>query len=88
MHRNVAQYGLDPASRYPNLNLRAVTPSQVRTPGTARQDFPGQLPHPRSGLPSCGLPSPCPVGESHPGSPSPMDWVGWPGCVWSACLET
>uniref|UniRef100_A0A8C6BEI4 Molecule interacting with CasL protein 1 n=1 Tax=Monodon monoceros TaxID=40151 RepID=A0A8C6BEI4_MONMO len=30
MHRNVAQYGLDPASRYPNLNLRAVTPSQVR----------------------------------------------------------
>ncbi|XP_013366271.1 PREDICTED: protein-methionine sulfoxide oxidase MICAL1 isoform X1 [Chinchilla lanigera] len=30
MHRNVAQYGLDPASRYPNLNLRAVTPNQVR----------------------------------------------------------
>uniref|UniRef100_A0A4W2CDI2 Molecule interacting with CasL protein 1 n=1 Tax=Bos indicus x Bos taurus TaxID=30522 RepID=A0A4W2CDI2_BOBOX len=30
MHRNVAQYGLDPATRYPNLNLRAVTPSQVR----------------------------------------------------------
>ena len=33
MHRNVAQYGLDPATRYPNLNLRAVTPNQVRTPG-------------------------------------------------------
>lgn len=30
MHRNVAQYGLDPATRYPNLNLRAVTPKQVR----------------------------------------------------------
>ncbi|XP_057593669.1 F-actin-monooxygenase MICAL1 isoform X7 [Hippopotamus amphibius kiboko] len=30
MHRNVAQYGLDPATRYPNLNLRAVSPSQVR----------------------------------------------------------
>ncbi|XP_058422466.1 F-actin-monooxygenase MICAL1 [Diceros bicornis minor] len=30
MHRNVAQYGLDPATRYPNLNLRAVTPSQVQ----------------------------------------------------------
>lgn len=32
MHRNVAQYGLDPATRYPNLNLKAVSPSQVRTP--------------------------------------------------------
>uniref|UniRef100_A0A8C5P215 [F-actin]-monooxygenase MICAL1 n=1 Tax=Jaculus jaculus TaxID=51337 RepID=A0A8C5P215_JACJA len=30
MHRNIAQYGLDPATRYPNLNLRAVTPNQVR----------------------------------------------------------
>ncbi|XP_069866976.1 F-actin-monooxygenase MICAL1 isoform X2 [Dipodomys merriami] len=30
MHRNVTQYGLDPATRYPNLNLRAVTPNQVR----------------------------------------------------------
>ncbi|XP_006840000.1 PREDICTED: protein-methionine sulfoxide oxidase MICAL1 isoform X1 [Chrysochloris asiatica] len=30
MHRHVAQYGLDPATRYPNLNLRAVTPNQVR----------------------------------------------------------
>ncbi|XP_004406758.1 PREDICTED: protein-methionine sulfoxide oxidase MICAL1 isoform X2 [Odobenus rosmarus divergens] len=30
MHRNVAQYGLDPATRYPTLNLRAVTPTQVR----------------------------------------------------------
>ncbi|XP_012578694.1 PREDICTED: protein-methionine sulfoxide oxidase MICAL1 isoform X2 [Condylura cristata] len=30
MHRNLAQYGLDPATRYPNLNLRAVTPNQVR----------------------------------------------------------
>ncbi|XP_069345253.1 F-actin-monooxygenase MICAL1 isoform X1 [Eulemur rufifrons] len=30
MHRNVAQYGLDPATRYPNLNLRAVIPNQVR----------------------------------------------------------
>lgn len=30
MHRNVAQYGLDPATRYPNLNLRAVTVNQVR----------------------------------------------------------
>ncbi|XP_062042579.1 F-actin-monooxygenase MICAL1 [Lepus europaeus] len=30
MHRNVAQYGLDPATRYPNLNLQAVTPNQVR----------------------------------------------------------
>ncbi|KAF3831825.1 hypothetical protein GH733_000637 [Mirounga leonina] len=28
MHRNVAQYGLDPATRYPTLNLRAVTPNQ------------------------------------------------------------
>ncbi|XP_032952170.1 F-actin-monooxygenase MICAL1 isoform X1 [Rhinolophus ferrumequinum] len=30
MHRNVAQYGLDPATRYPNLNLRSVSPNQVR----------------------------------------------------------
>ncbi|XP_012912148.1 F-actin-monooxygenase MICAL1 isoform X1 [Mustela putorius furo] len=30
MHRNVAQYALDPATRYPTLNLRAVTPNQVR----------------------------------------------------------
>ncbi|VTJ71866.1 Hypothetical predicted protein [Marmota monax] len=30
MHRNVAQYGLDPATRYPNLNLRAVMPNQVQ----------------------------------------------------------
>ncbi|XP_042636870.1 F-actin-monooxygenase MICAL1 [Orycteropus afer afer] len=30
MNRNVAQYGLDPATRYPNVNLRAVTPNQVR----------------------------------------------------------
>ncbi|XP_060046633.1 F-actin-monooxygenase MICAL1 isoform X2 [Erinaceus europaeus] len=30
MHRNTAQYGLDPATRYPNLNLRAVTPKQVQ----------------------------------------------------------
>uniref|UniRef100_A0A7J8GR50 [F-actin]-monooxygenase MICAL1 n=1 Tax=Molossus molossus TaxID=27622 RepID=A0A7J8GR50_MOLMO len=30
MHRNVAQYGLDPATRYPNLNLRAVSSNQVR----------------------------------------------------------
>uniref|UniRef100_A0A8C4PJC3 Molecule interacting with CasL protein 1 n=1 Tax=Equus asinus TaxID=9793 RepID=A0A8C4PJC3_EQUAS len=30
MHRNVAQYGLDPATRYPNLNLQAVTPNQVQ----------------------------------------------------------
>ncbi|KAF6115028.1 microtubule associated monooxygenase, calponin and LIM domain containing 1 [Phyllostomus discolor] len=30
MHRNVAQYGLDPATRYPNLNLQAVSPNQVR----------------------------------------------------------
>lgn len=33
MHRNVAQYGLDPATRYPNLNLRAVTVNQVRSLG-------------------------------------------------------
>jgi hypothetical protein len=43
MHRNVAQYGLDPATRYPNLNLRAVTPNQVRPPET---------PHPQPGFPS------------------------------------
>ncbi|XP_036270437.1 F-actin-monooxygenase MICAL1 isoform X1 [Pipistrellus kuhlii] len=30
MHRNLAQYGLDPATRYPNLNLRAVSTNQVR----------------------------------------------------------
>ncbi|XP_036076651.1 F-actin-monooxygenase MICAL1 isoform X2 [Rousettus aegyptiacus] len=30
MHRNVAQYGLDPATRYPNLNLQAVSPNQVQ----------------------------------------------------------
>uniref|UniRef100_A0A8I3RWT4 Molecule interacting with CasL protein 1 n=1 Tax=Canis lupus familiaris TaxID=9615 RepID=A0A8I3RWT4_CANLF len=30
MHRNVAQYELDPATRYPTLNLRAVTPHQVQ----------------------------------------------------------
>ncbi|XP_056674637.1 F-actin-monooxygenase MICAL1 isoform X2 [Monodelphis domestica] len=30
MHRNITQYTLDPASRYPNLNLRSVTPQQVR----------------------------------------------------------
>uniref|UniRef100_G1P102 Molecule interacting with CasL protein 1 n=1 Tax=Myotis lucifugus TaxID=59463 RepID=G1P102_MYOLU len=30
MHRNLAQYGLDPATRYPNLNLQAVSSNQVR----------------------------------------------------------
>lgn len=43
MHRNVAQYGLDPATRYPTLNLRAVTPNQVRPPGT-HQTPPWQAP--------------------------------------------
>lgn len=56
MHRNVAQYRLDPATRYPNLNLRAVSPNQVRPPGT-----PATLP--RSGLPSSpALGSPSPTG--------------------------
>ncbi|XP_074166227.1 F-actin-monooxygenase MICAL1 isoform X1 [Sminthopsis crassicaudata] len=29
MHRNISQYSLDPASRYPNLNIRSVSPQQV-----------------------------------------------------------
>ena len=56
MHRNVAQNWLDPATRYPNLNLRAVSPNQVRPPAT-----PTRLP--RSGLPSSpALGSPSPMG--------------------------
>lgn len=50
MHRNVAQYELDPATRYPTLNLRAVTTHQVRLPGTHQTCRPG-------------LPRHCPVGE-------------------------
>lgn len=46
MHRTVSQYGLDPATRYPNLNLRAVTPNQVRPP--APHNVPGHLPHPQA----------------------------------------
>lgn len=55
MHRNVAQYGLDPATRYPNLNLRAVTPNQVRLsilpshPSSQTNSFP----HARPSLLSC-----------------------------------
>lgn len=55
MHRNVAQYGLDPATRYPNLNLRAVTPNQVRLsilpshPSSQINSFP----HARPSLLSC-----------------------------------
>lgn len=59
MHRNVAQYGLDPATRYPNLNLRAVTPKQVR-PSTLPSRPLSQITscsHARSSLPSC-----CPSG--------------------------
>lgn len=41
MHRNVAQYELDPATRYPTLNLRAVTPHQVRPSGTHQMCRPG-----------------------------------------------
>lgn len=58
MHRNVTQYGLDPATRYPNLNLRAVTPNQVRLlypcPPT---HLPRPTPFPMPGLP-CSVAAP------------------------------
>lgn len=64
MHRNVAQYGLDPATRYPNLNLRAVSSNQVRNPGTAtRLPRPGPPSRPAQSLPLGVSPT--------PGGPSP-----------------
>lgn len=55
MHRNVAQYGLDPATRYPNLNLRAVTPNQVRlsTLPSRPSSHVTSFTHARSSLLSC-----------------------------------
>lgn len=29
-NKNISQYNIDPASRYPNINLKAIKPSQVR----------------------------------------------------------
>ncbi|XP_069094877.1 F-actin-monooxygenase MICAL1 [Pleurodeles waltl] len=29
-NKNISQYSIDPASRYPNINLKAIKPSQVR----------------------------------------------------------
>lgn len=80
MHRNVAQYGLDPATRYPNLNLRAVTPNQVRPPLNAHQTSLGQPPSSRSGLPSRPAQS-LPLQQA---GPFPMGCAG----VRSACLKT
>lgn len=51
MHRNLAQYGLDPATRYPNLNLQAVSCNQVSIPGTLTR-LPGGAPSSRAGLSS------------------------------------
>lgn len=28
-NKNITQYSIDPTTRYPNLNLQAITPSQV-----------------------------------------------------------
>ncbi|CAO2627903.1 [F-actin]-monooxygenase MICAL1 [Lemmus lemmus] len=76
MHRNVAQYGLDPATRYPNLNLRAVTPNQVRLsilpshPSSQTNSFP----HARPSLLSC-----CPrvgEGQSHHSQAPPLGRKG------------
>lgn len=62
MHRNVAQYGLDPATRYPNLNLRSVSPNQVRPSLEPAADFPGQTP---------SQVRPAPLSEPSPGWPLP-----------------
>lgn len=34
-NKNVSQYSIDPATRYPNINLQAIKPSQVAGPGPA-----------------------------------------------------
>lgn len=68
MHRNVAQYGLDPATRYPNLNLQAVTPNQVRPPGTpTRLPRSAPLLQVRPSLQAC--PVTAPLGEPYPRQP-------------------
>ncbi|XP_066229588.1 F-actin-monooxygenase MICAL1 [Saccopteryx leptura] len=56
MHRNVAQYGLDPATRYPNLNLRAVSPSQVQDlyDVMAKETLPRKNDRTDSGKPATG----------------------------------
>lgn len=72
MHRNLAQYGLDPATRYPNLNLRAVSSHQVSIPGTLTT-LPRWAPSSRAGLSSR------PAQSYPPVSPAPGG---------SACLET
>lgn len=81
MHRNVAQYGLDPATRYPNLNLRAVTPNQVRLsilpshPPSRINSFP----HARLSLLSC-CPRVCVWGgscHSHHSQAPPLGLKGW-----------
>lgn len=32
-NKNISQYSIDPATRYPNINLQAIKPSQVPGPG-------------------------------------------------------
>uniref|UniRef100_A0A8C0ML13 LIM zinc-binding domain-containing protein n=1 Tax=Canis lupus familiaris TaxID=9615 RepID=A0A8C0ML13_CANLF len=56
MHRNVAQYELDPATRYPTLNLRAVTPHQVQDLYDVMAKEPGRRPSdkPDAGKPATG----------------------------------
>ncbi|CAD7678219.1 unnamed protein product [Nyctereutes procyonoides] len=56
MHRNVAQYELDPATRYPTLNLRAVTTHQVQDLYDVMAKEPGRRPsdRPDAGKPATG----------------------------------
>ncbi|XP_041582185.1 F-actin-monooxygenase MICAL1 [Vulpes lagopus] len=56
MHRNVAQYELDPATRYPTLNLRAVTTHQVQDLYDVMTKEPGRRPSdkPDAGKPATG----------------------------------
>lgn len=34
-NKNISQYSIDPATRYPNINLQAIKPSQVPSLGPA-----------------------------------------------------
>ena len=35
-NKNISQYSIDPATRYPNINLQAIKASQVPSPGPAQ----------------------------------------------------
>ncbi|XP_071074728.1 F-actin-monooxygenase MICAL1 isoform X7 [Dasypus novemcinctus] len=75
MHRNVAHYGLDPATRYPNLNLRAVTPNQAVVAGSDPLGLIAYLSHFHSAFKDRPH-SPGPASQGSLGTPSAVLFLG------------